>query len=365
MDHWNKGGLSREEFLRMRENALRQLQELAKKQQAFANVDKAPAQNSNVMKNSSEKVLSARPEEKPQQTAPEKMQDAAVARPKEADLQTPPILPDRPDRLDAGDFLHGSPKPVWQNERQPLQEPPEIPQRPIAMPVERETEERLLEFTPAIPSHLPPEGYLHPPLPSEPEADLLQSLSNISRTIENIGFSSESGFQNGPAAAPANAGQSREDVFFPNLPESNVPQADFLTDIQEEQVLPAFAPDDLFPLPEQPAKEEAAPPRETLCLSVSELQPVMPAPSHPVPPAPPAPPLDSDPRQPRSPKPDSPPSRSPYHPDGFIPDRPGRVPVFHPDAVAAKEERYIPPAPPQKPPFRRRSLWGGENPKKK
>ena len=30
MDHWNKGGLSREEFLRMRENALRQLQELAK-----------------------------------------------------------------------------------------------------------------------------------------------------------------------------------------------------------------------------------------------------------------------------------------------------------------------------------------------
>ena len=27
MDHWNKGGLSREEFLRMRENALRQLQE--------------------------------------------------------------------------------------------------------------------------------------------------------------------------------------------------------------------------------------------------------------------------------------------------------------------------------------------------
>ena len=285
MDHWNKGGLSREEFLRMRENALRQLQELAKKQQAFANVDKAPAQNSNVMKNSSEKVLSARPEEKPQQTAPEKMQDAAVARPKEADLQTPPILPDRPDRLDAGDFLHGSPKPVWQNERQPLQEPPEIPQRPIAMPVERETEERLLEFTPAIPSHLPSEEYLHPPLPSEPEADLLQSLSNISRTIENIGFSSESGFQNGPAAAPANAGQSREDVFFPNLPESALPQADFLTDIQEEQVLPAFAPDDLFPLPEQPAKEEAAPPRETLCLSVSELQPVMPAPSHPVPPA--------------------------------------------------------------------------------
>ena len=183
MDHWNKGGLSREEFLRMRENALRQLQELAKKQQAFANVDKAPAQNSNVMKNSSEKVLSARPEEKPQQTAPEKMQDAAVARPKEADLQTPPILPDRPDRLDAGDFLHGSPKPVWQNERQPLQEPPEIPQRPIAMPVERETEERLLEFTPAIPSHLPSEEYLHPPLPSEPEADLLQSLSNISRKM--------------------------------------------------------------------------------------------------------------------------------------------------------------------------------------
>lgn len=89
MDHWNKGGLSREEFLRMRENALRQLQELAKKQQAFANVDKAPAQNSSVMKNSSEKVLSAHPEEKPQQTAPEKMQDAAVARPKEADLQTP------------------------------------------------------------------------------------------------------------------------------------------------------------------------------------------------------------------------------------------------------------------------------------
>ena len=34
MDHWNKGGLSREEFLRMRENALRQLQELARKQQA-------------------------------------------------------------------------------------------------------------------------------------------------------------------------------------------------------------------------------------------------------------------------------------------------------------------------------------------
>ena len=65
MDHWNKGGLSREEFLRMRENALRQLQELAKKQQAFANVEKAPAQNSNVMKNSSEKVLSARPGEKP------------------------------------------------------------------------------------------------------------------------------------------------------------------------------------------------------------------------------------------------------------------------------------------------------------
>ena len=48
-----------------------------------------------------------------------------------------------------------------------------------------------------------------------------------------------------------------------------------------------------------------------------------------------------------------------------VPDRPGRVPVFHPDAVAAKEERYIPPAPPQKPPFRRRSFWGGENPKKK
>lgn len=36
MDHWNKGGLSREEFLRMRENALRQLQELARKQQALA-----------------------------------------------------------------------------------------------------------------------------------------------------------------------------------------------------------------------------------------------------------------------------------------------------------------------------------------
>ena len=27
MYHWNKGGLSREEFLRMRENDLRQLQE--------------------------------------------------------------------------------------------------------------------------------------------------------------------------------------------------------------------------------------------------------------------------------------------------------------------------------------------------
>lgn len=108
------------------------------------------------------------------------------------------------------------------------------------MPVERETGERLLEFTPAIPSHLPPGGYLHPPLPSEPEADLLQSLSNISHTIENIGFSSESGFQNGPAAASANAGQSREDVFSPNLPESNVPQADFLTDIQKEQGFAGF-----------------------------------------------------------------------------------------------------------------------------
>ena len=106
MDHSNKGGLSREEFLRMRENALRQLQELAKKQQAFANVDKAPAQNSNVMKNSSEKVLSARPEEKLQQTAPEKMQDAAVAQPKEADLQTPPILPDRPDGFDVPEIFY-------------------------------------------------------------------------------------------------------------------------------------------------------------------------------------------------------------------------------------------------------------------
>ena len=31
MDHWNKGGAFPEEFLRMRENALRQLQELAKR----------------------------------------------------------------------------------------------------------------------------------------------------------------------------------------------------------------------------------------------------------------------------------------------------------------------------------------------
>lgn len=232
------------------------------------------------------------------------------------------------------------------------------------MPVERETGERLLEFTPAIPSHLPSEEYLHPPLPSEPEADLLQSLSNISRTIENIGFSSESGFQNGPAAAPANAGQSQEDVFFPNLTESNVPQADFLTDIQEEQVLPAFAPDDLFPLPEQPAKEEAHR-RGRHCVFpcqnyslLCQRRPILFHQRH-------RHRLGSDPRQPRSPKTDSPPSRSPYHPDGFIPDRPGRGPVFHPDAVAAKEERYIPPAPPQKPPFRRRSFWGGENPKKK
>ena len=32
MEHWNKGGLSREEFLHMREDAMRKLQELAKRQ---------------------------------------------------------------------------------------------------------------------------------------------------------------------------------------------------------------------------------------------------------------------------------------------------------------------------------------------
>lgn len=233
------------------------------------------------------------------------------------------------------------------------------------MPVERETEERLLEFTPAIPSHLPSEEYLHPPLPSEPEADLLQSLSNISRTIENIGFSSESGFQNGPAAAPANAGQSREDVFFPNLPESNVPQADFLTDIQEEQVLPAFAPDDLFPLPGTAGKGRGCTAAETLRLSMSNYSLLCRA----------VPSCSTSATGTafgfRS-------AAAKIAETGFaaVPvslssgrfytgPGPGRVPVFHPDAVAAKEERYIPPAPPQKPPFRRRSFWGGENPKKK
>ena len=125
--------------------------------------------------------------------------------------------------------------------------------------VERETGERLLEITiPRIPSHLPSQkNDLHPPLPSEPEADLCKSLSNTSRTIENIGFSSESGFQNGPAAAPANAAPSREDVFFPNLPELCFASGGYFDGYSRtNRYLPAFAPDDLFPLPEQPAKEE-------------------------------------------------------------------------------------------------------------
>ena len=44
MDQWNKGGLSREEFLRMRESAIRQLRELAQKQQAERGAKTAPQQ---------------------------------------------------------------------------------------------------------------------------------------------------------------------------------------------------------------------------------------------------------------------------------------------------------------------------------
>lgn len=68
MDHWNKGGLSREEFLHMREDAMRKLQELAKKQAPGPQKAAAP---STIQTDGTQPALSIRKEalDPPQSTA--------------------------------------------------------------------------------------------------------------------------------------------------------------------------------------------------------------------------------------------------------------------------------------------------------
>ena len=364
MDHWNKGGLSREEFLRMRENALRQLQELARKQQALASAAGNSPQASDTISKKENMPLEqvpVQPVMQPEQIRPAEDKNTIAepwkeTGPKAAQMPDPAVS-DVLEQPRDGDSIREREKPVMQPDfGRSSQELPERKQ-PWQMPLSPQVKGAGIENDTNPPSDIP--TFLHSeeppqqqPLPPIPPADSLQVFSNISRIIENIGFSNEGELQSEPNTERVALERTGEPDLFPDPPGLTAPQEDPSAQKQREQVLPAFAPDDLFPLPEQAAEEPPVQPERI-------FRPAAPKPQS-------APSPDADPWRYEPPKQVPASSRPPYHPDGFVPERPGRGTVFHPDAVSLpKEGHYVPPAPPQKPPFRRRSFWGGENPKKK
>ncbi|MDD3192648.1 MAG: hypothetical protein PHE47_02145 [Oscillospiraceae bacterium] len=302
MDRWNKGGYSREEFLHMRENAMRQLQELARRQQPFPKA--------------------APPGKEPQREKPITPPTSKEMRPP-ADLPAMPKTENDTMRQPFAPLLPPD-SPVNKPEPETLVAPPEArsaqgePQEPPAYadPQKKNPQtEQPMAFSPAIlafpPSAMEPLREESAGTEQESSAQLLNSLQNISRTIENIGLS----FAGQPEATKAAALEAIQADPKPEAPDGS-PERFWQTD---------------FLQPPQP-QEGGSPPADPWRQQQQEPS-VMPHP--------------------------------PYHPDGFVPGKPEKEPMFHPDAVTLPEERYQPPAPPQKPPYQRRSFWGGESPKKK
>lgn len=322
MDQWNKGGLSREEFLRMRESAIRQLRELAQKQQA----------------------------ERGAKTAPQQIGYA----PKKGDA----VLPDPPAPAAKEEK---DPDP---NREDPTGEQENISPRQQASSLEDEerpgfghsaAQPQNGDFAAAIPADVrqKPQDASETDSAAPVSGNLFQTFFDISRITENIGSAAASGSLAESDDRAEGPMHTAEENLTPARLETSAPEKKADEKMQNEEVLPAFSQDDLFLLPEQAPKiedENDQPYRQAKPLS--QKRPGVSFADE-----------ASSSWQPEAPKPGMPPL---YHPDAAVLPRTGKGGAFHPDAVRpVKEGRYIPPEPFQKPPYRRRSFWKAGDPKKK
>lgn len=322
MDQWNKGGLSREEFLRMRESAIRQLRELAQKQQA---------------------ERAAKPV--PQQIGYTPKRDDAVLPDPPAPAAKEEKDPDPKREAHAGEQENISPR--QQASSLEGEERPDFG-HPAAQPQSG-------DFAAAIPADVrqKPQDTSEADSSAPVSDHLFQTFFDISRITENIGSAAASG---SPAESDDRAEKpmyAAEENLTPARLETSAPEKKADEKMQKEEVLPAFSQDDLFLLPEQAPKiedESDQPYRQAELLSQTGAGLSFADEA-------------SSSWQPEALKPGMAPL---YHPDAAVLPRTGKGGAFHPDAARpAKEGRYIPPEPFQKPPYRRRSFWKAGDPKKK
>ena len=281
MEHWHKGGLSQEEFVRMREEAMRRLQDLAKRQAPKTEKPPVPAQTDKAKHSlPKQETLSVSQATIPPKTADTFGQESAK---KVENLSTVPSTEKEEDKAPSlqREQHMSFPKGQPDFEKSPSSPTPEPDQNPA---------EAERAYSLSVPASAPSIETMEKPsddfMPSE---NLLQTIQNISQTMANT---------ENPLAEPS-------------------------------AVLP---PDKKVKAPEPaPSASIFDPPSKR----TSSMEPPF-IPPHP-----------------------------PYHPDGFIPGKTERKPVFHPDAVQPEKGYYLPPQPPQRPPYRQERWQKDGNFKKK
>ncbi len=278
MEHWNKGGLSREEFLHMREDAMRKLQELAKRQTSHPRMPAAASSPPNSTR--------------PHLQKPEAASSPPVLKEPLTKLESKPLLDAVPAKNGGEDRpAYTQPLPSGLSAAEKTGDDPASAADPVLNSVRERTKESDAETLSYSPHAVPPkaaqgdqpEGFI-------PSEDLLKTIQDISQS------------------------QALESTVFPH-----------------EDPPDAFAPDNKEKPLEKTSNQSVPEPSAAQTISA---EPIF------------VPPL-------------------PYHPDGFIPRRPGRGPSFHPDAVCPEKGCYQPPRPHEKPPYRPENRWKEVNDKKK
>lgn len=176
MEHWNKGGLTREEFLRMREDAMRKLQEMAKKQTS------GPQRP----------VFASVPPEQPRLQKPKA--------PLTVPAQEEPVKAPTPDAPDAAPVKKGVETPPGHPPKKPLPDS-SAPEKPngdppsAAGPGPHPPQPFLTETAEEVPSPVPEEApeALPPEEPPDimPSEGLLQTIQDISQAMGDPDFSRE------------------------------------------------------------------------------------------------------------------------------------------------------------------------------
>ncbi len=202
MEHWNKGGLTREEFLRMREEATRKLQELAKRQTSgpqrpiFAS---APPDDPDLQKPKAPLAVPAQ-EESFKASQPDAFDAVPV---KNGGVELPDRQPEKssPD-LSAPEELSGD--PVFA--AGPSLDPPQ----PFSAETAVEEFSPVLEDTPgAAPLDEEPDKFM-------PSEGLLQTIQDISQAMGDPDFSRE----NPPDTFRPDAKEDPDPIQEPHAPQT-------------------------------------------------------------------------------------------------------------------------------------------------